>query len=129
MHHRWLAGWFVLLSLLSTSCSSPSMTSPTEHAVIVHFAYGSTDLQALFALEEQLEQAIAAADAGELDGNEVAADGSDASLYMYGPDADRLFEVVRPTLESSQMMRGARVVKRYGPPEPGVREATVVIAP
>lgn len=128
MHRRWRAAWFVLLSLLSASCSSPSMTSPAEHAVIIHFSYGSTDLQPLFALEEQLEQAIAAAGAGELDGNEVAADGSDARLFLYGPDADRLFEVVRPVLESSPLMRGARVVKRYGPPEPGVRKATVVVA-
>lgn len=129
MHHRWLAALFGLLFILSTSCSTQSMTSTPEHAVIIHFTYGSTDLRPLFALEEQLEQAIVAADVGEFDGNEVAANGSDGYLYMYGQDADRLFEVVRPILESSQFMRGASVVKRYGPPEDGVRESTVTIAP
>jgi hypothetical protein len=99
----------------------------SEHAVIVQFQYGSTDLSRLFALEEQIEQAIAQHTAGEFDGNEVAADGSDGSLYMYGPDADRLFAAVRPVLECADFMRGARVTLRYGPPEDGVREREVVL--
>jgi hypothetical protein len=109
---------------LDTAAQLPSKgTMPvSEHAVIVHFEYGSTDLSRLFALEEQLEQAIAVAKAGEFDGNEVAADGSDGYLYMYGPDADRLFAAVRPALEGAGFMRGARVVLRYGPPQDGVRK-------
>lgn len=100
-----------------------------EHAVIVHFNYGSTDLDPLFALEDKLEQAISAAGVGEFDGNEVAADGSDGYLYMYGPDADKLFDVVKPALEASSFMKGATVTKRYGPPEDGTRESVVEIAP
>jgi hypothetical protein len=100
-----------------------------EQAVIVHFAYGSTDLTRLFALEQELESAIAAASAGEYDGNEVATDGSDGYLYMYGPNADRLFEIVRPVLESSDFMRGAEVRIRYGPPADGVKERVISIAP
>ena len=100
---------------------------PPQHAVIVEFQYGSTDLSRLFALETQLEEAIAQAGAGEFDGNEVAADGSDGSLYMYGPDADALFGAVRSTLEASPFMRGARVTLRYGPPEDGVRERQIVL--
>jgi hypothetical protein len=93
----------------------------------VHFAYGSTDLSRLFALEERLEAVIADASAGEFDGNEVATDGSDGTLYMYGPDADALFAVVRPALEATDFMRGARVRLRYGPPEDGIREVEVVL--
>lgn len=96
-----------------------------EHAVIVSFTYGTTDLSPLFELEEKLEAAIAAAEAGEFDGNEVAADGSEGSLYMYGPDADRLFDVIKPVLVQSPFMVGASVTKRYGPPEDGVREITL----
>ncbi len=99
----------------------------SEHAVIVHFAYGSTDLEPIFRLEDQLEAAIAAAGVGEFDGNEVAADGSDGYLYMYGPDADKLFDAVRPVLESAPFMRGAQVQKRYGPPEDGTPEVSVTI--
>ena len=97
-----------------------------EHALIVRFRYGgSTDLTSLFALEKELEQAIVRANAGEYDGNEVAVDGSDGSLYMYGPDADALFAAVRPILERTPFLRGAAATLRYGPPEDGVREVRV----
>ena len=39
--------------------------SEPEHAVLVYFEYGSTDLSRLFALEEQLEKAIG--EAGGID--------------------------------------------------------------
>jgi hypothetical protein len=106
---------------------SPIEAKPSEHAVVVNFDYGSTDLQPIFDLSTQLENAIVAAHAGEFDGNEIAADGSDGFLFMYGPDADRLFQVVRPVLEACSFMRRARVKLRYGPPEDGVREKHVVI--
>jgi len=99
----------------------------SDHALIVHFEYGSTDLSRLFALEELIEQALARHSAGEFDGNEVTVDGSDGFLYMYGPDADRMLAAVRPVLEGADFMRGARVTLRYGPPEDGVREREVVI--
>ncbi len=98
-----------------------------EHAVIVHFAYGSTDLSPLFELEDKLEHAIDSAAVGEFDGNEIAADGNDGRLYMYGPDGDVLFKVVRPLLESADFMKGARVVIRYGPPADGVRESEIIL--
>jgi len=44
--------------------------APSGHAVMLHFQYGSTDLQLLFDLESKLEAAIGSAGAGELDGNE-----------------------------------------------------------
>ena len=46
-----------------------------DHAVIVHFDYGSRDLSPLFELEDRLEAAIEAAQAGEYDGNEIAVEG------------------------------------------------------
>ena len=72
-----------------------------EHAVIVY--YGSTDLSRLTALEEELSQAIAVAGVGEFDRNEVATDGSDGFLYMYGPNADALFGAVRSHLRFLSM--------------------------
>ncbi|MFT3661374.1 MAG: hypothetical protein QM809_08220 [Gordonia sp. (in: high G+C Gram-positive bacteria)] len=101
------------------------MSEPSEHAVIVNFDYGSRDLDALFEVEELLEEALEAAGTGELDGNEIAVDGGDACLYFYGPDADALHETVRPILAAATCVRGASVYKRYGPPEDGIREVTV----
>ena len=106
--------------------NAPPTNPAPEHAVLVRFVYGSTDLSPLFALEEQLERVVAAG-VGEYDGNEVAADGSDGTLYMYGPDADALFATVRRTLLATDFMRGARVTLRYGPPGDGVREVEVIL--
>lgn len=98
-----------------------------DHAVIVRFDYGSRDLSPLFELEDRLEAAIEAAQAGEYDGNEIAVDGGDGSLYMYGPDADRLVDVILPVLVAAPFMKGAAITKRYGPPEDGVREVEIEV--
>ena len=103
--------------------------SAPEHAVIVSFTYGSTDLSSLFALEEQLEEVIVKTGVGEYDGNEVATDGGDGILYMYGPNADALFAAVRPTLEAMEFMKKAHVKLRYGPRQAGIRESEIVINP
>jgi hypothetical protein len=93
-----------------------------EHAVIARFEYAAESLDPLFALETQLEDAITAGDVGEFDGNEIAVDLSDGSLYMYGPDAEALFAVVRPILQTADCLRNTRVTLRFGPPEDGVQE-------
>jgi len=99
-----------LLDKILGKKNNPEQASePTEHAVLVHFTYGSTDLSRVFSLEERLEKVIAAAGVGEFDGNEVATDGSDGTLYMYGPDADALFAAVRPVLEATDFRGGGRV--------------------
>lgn len=124
--------WFVtFLGMAAATSGSDSQSKPptNEHAVVVQFAYGSKDLTKLFALEDELEKAIIAAGAGEFDGNEVAVDGSDGFLYMYGPSADKLFAVIKPILERTEFMRGAKAKLRYGPPQVGVQEKTLVINP
>lgn len=116
-----------IFSRLFAKEQQPSGSNNPEQAVIVYFKYGSTDLERLFNLEQQLESAISDADVGEFDGNEIAANGSDGYLYMYGPDANRLFEVVKPILEATTFTRGASVKLRYGPPEEGVSEVEKII--
>ena len=117
----------VAAALLFTFHGAMSVEKPVEHAIIIHFQYGSKDLSRLREVEAKLEAAIASAKAGEYDGDEIAVDGSDGYLYMYGASADRLFEVIRPILESTPFMRGARVKKRYGPPGDGVKEDFVTV--
>ena len=81
-----------------------------EHAVIVHFNYGLTDLRPLLEAEKRLTDAIALAGVGEFDGDEIAVNLSDGSLYMYGPDADRLYTAMRP----SSSPRRSCVARRSG---------------
>jgi hypothetical protein len=125
---RWLAA-VLGLSAASGKLAALEEKPKFEHAVVVHFSYGSTDLKPLFALEERLESAIAQAAVGEYDGNEVATDGSDGYLYMYGPDADALLQAVKPILEGASFMRGAKARLRYRPPQTGAKERIVVINP
>lgn len=113
------------LPFLSIFGSKPS--SNGEHAVLVWFRYGSTDLARLVAVEEQLEEAINLSGTGEFDGNEVAVDGSDGRLYMYGPNADKLFDVIVPILRTADFMRGAQVTRRYGPPGDSTRAVTITL--
>jgi hypothetical protein len=89
-----------------------------EHAVIAHIRltegkFGSeTERAALALLAEDLERVIDERQAGEFDGEEFGDGG--CVLYMYGPDADRLFEVVEPVLRAMPMAQGGFVIKRYG---------------
>jgi hypothetical protein len=99
----------------------------SEQAVIIRFDYGSNDLSRLFELEGQLEAALAERPVGELDGNEVAVDGSDGLLYFYGPDADALFDAIRAVLTSTDAISNAVATLRYGPPEDGVPRRLVKI--
>src|SRR5579872_888610 len=99
----------VLLAVLTTvgiRASAGETAAPApEQAVIVHFDYGNADWKPFFAFEKTLEDAISKSGVGDYDGNELAVDGSDGSLYMYGPDADKLFAVVKPVLESSGLLK------------------------
>ena len=106
-----------ILSVLLLFIAWGGAVADSEHAVIVHFYYNSTDLSQLFALENQLTSSIEEAGVGEYDGNEVAVDGSDGYLYMYGPNADALFEAIRPILEATEFMRGAKAKLRFGSPD------------
>ena len=87
----------------------------SEQEVEVHFAYGSTNFQYVYALGDEIQTAIAEAKVGEYDGHAIPADGSDGRYFIYGPDAEAIFKVIAPVLEASPLMRGATVTLRYGP--------------
>lgn len=95
-----------------------------EHAVIVAFTYAAKSPQPLFVLEDRLREAIDTVRVGEFDGNELALDLSAGTLYMYGPDAEALFQVVRPLLSEAPCFRTATATLRVGPPADGVPERT-----
>jgi len=110
----------------------------TKQAVTIEF-YGFGDkfwtddrrpLDALFALEDALVAALDGKDVGELDGNEIAMDGSDGTIFLYGPDADALFAAIEPVLKSSAVTQGGNATLRYGgEDQPNVLEKYVAITP
>jgi hypothetical protein len=91
------------------------------HALLVHLKlrhgeFGSTEeREAIHELEDELSDAIADAGVGEFDGDDFGM--GESILYMYGPDADKLFGVVQPLLQKSALSKGGYAIKRYGEAE------------
>jgi hypothetical protein len=105
------------MGLLSKLFGSRNATKgeASQQEVEVHFAYGSTNFQYVYALGDKLQFAIAEAKVGEYDGHALPADGSDGRYFVIGPDAEAIFKVIAPVLEASPLMRGATVTLRFGP--------------
>jgi hypothetical protein len=87
-----------------------------EQEVEVHFEYGSTNFQLVYALGDQIQAALAEAKVGEYDGHALPADGSDGRYFLFGPDAEAIYRVIAPMLEASAFMRGATVTLWFGSP-------------
>lgn len=89
-----------------------------EHAVIVHLrldddGFGSEEKRAsIHNLQDELAEAIANAEAGEFDGDEFGE--GECVLYMYGPNADVLFDAINSILKTSPHAVGGFAIKRYG---------------
>ena len=120
----------VFSRLFGRETSVPKAQASSEHAVIAHLKlsdekFGTEDERAsIRELSSKLEQCIERAAAGEVDGDEFGA--GECTLYMYGPDADRLFAAIEPVLRACAHARGGFVIKRYGSAsDPGAREIRV----
>jgi len=120
------------MRFLSRLFRRPAVTADAakaSQAVLVHLdgaslpseVYAEYDLSTL---EDQLIDAISEQSLGEFDGNEIG--GGGAVLYMYGPDAERLFRGIESVLRAYPLCRNARVVIRAG--EPGAPEREVHLA-
>ncbi len=93
---------------------------PQQHCVLVSFKLRSpgfgdhAERDAIHRFTAELAAAIAGSAVGEFDGDEFGE--GECTLFMYGPDADRLFAVVQPLLISWKPLKGGSAIKRYGPP-------------
>ena len=103
-----------LLSRLFSS-KDKSTNGASKQEVEISFPYGSTNLQYLYALGDQLDVAISDAKAGEYDGYEVKSGGSKCKLFLFGPDAETILRVISPVLEASPLTRGAEIKLLFGP--------------
>jgi hypothetical protein len=77
----------------------------------------------LSALESQIISAIEGTGLGEYDGNEMGPGG--ASLYLYGPKAEKLYERVESILKAHPLCRSAQITIRQGPPGATQRQITL----
>lgn len=120
-----------LLLAFSMLWLAPQLLAKSEeHAVIVHAPlsdknFGSkADFDHYVAVEEKLIAAIEGSKAGEYDGNEVGQ--GEFVFYMYGSDADRLFQVVERILREDVRTSQGYAIVRYG--SPGAKERRVELS-
>jgi len=107
---------------------APQQQAPDQQAMLVYLdatnlpqeIYDEYDVSTL---EDTLEGIITEQHLGEFDGNEFGP--GEVILFMYGPDAEKLFSATERALREYPLCKNARVVIRKG--EPGAVERVVKI--
>lgn len=101
--------------------------------MIVHLALaggemGSPDERAtIMKLQDEISAAIDAAGVGEFDGDEWG--GNECVLYLYGEDADRLFDAVHSVIAKLPPRSGSYAIKRRGEAsDPNAKEERVTLS-
>jgi hypothetical protein len=105
---------YSLAELKAIAGISESATAADEHSVVVYFNYRLKTLDPLFELDSRLDKLITQAGVGQYDWHEIALEGSEASIYMYGPNAEILFKTVQAELQRTPFMKGAVAHLRFG---------------
>lgn len=96
------------------------LESLNDHSVVVHLRLADGDIGTLDDegpiedLTTRLETIVESTGTGELDGDEWG--GGYCKLFLHGPDADSIADVVLPHLLGFPARPGSYMVKRYGAP-------------
>src|SRR5438067_12423378 len=98
----------------------PNQSDDQRQAVFVFIKLSDGDMgdsaddDAIYALEDRLNAAIERQGVGELDGDEWGS--GNCQLFMYGDDAETIFDVITPLLLSHDAPGVSYAIRRYGPP-------------
>ena len=108
------------LNKLFATKKSPSASKDEWIAVYFKLSdddYGTADERdRIHRFTDKLSAVIQESKTGVFDGDEFG--NGECGLFMYGPNADVLFEVVLPLLMEWDPLKGGYAIKRYGaPPE------------
>ena len=95
--------------------------SGREQAVIIclQFPIGKLKekkaLDAVLDLEDILRTVIESSRVGVYEGHEVceASDGESVTFFIYGEDASKIYQEIKPILQSLPSLTGFSVIKRY----------------
>jgi hypothetical protein len=77
----------------------------------------------LMTLEEKIIEVIKGRGLGEYDGNEIGS--GETVIFLYGPDAEKLFAAIEPIIRSYPLCKNARVLIRQGGPGAKQREVRI----
>jgi len=112
----------VLFAALSKWMKPTQASASEEQALIVTLVLShSDDSESIYALEDKLTAAIKKASAGEFDGDEFGK--GTCTLYMYGPDAERLYRATIQIVREYRPAKGSYVIKRFG--KPGAKQERI----
>lgn len=106
----------------------PEPTEPCElDAVILHIVMESDPVEKevrhrWYTFQDELAAAVGAAGVGVLDGDGWGFGGHD--IFLYGPNADALWDAIAPIIEKQPMPKGSHAIKRYQTPK-GEREERI----
>jgi hypothetical protein len=125
---HWLALFVLCEAGMVGSADLEAANRPVQQALMVTIALvdgrpDSQEVKSVYKMEDELSKAIEHSRAGEYDGSEIGK--GTFTMYMYGPSADKLFEVVQPVLAKYRFAPGSRAVKRYG--DPGAEEQSIAL--
>jgi hypothetical protein len=122
--------WFLEIGGDEPLAPPQSDTANDEQSVRIDFDNSQNDWSQFWTFETTLESVVEDSGLGEYDGNVLALDCSVGTIFLYGPDVDHLFSLVRPYLIATTFMKNAVATLTYGEVgEEGVRETTVQVIP
>ncbi len=84
----------------------------SDHLVRVHIPFTDDTFDRCVEIEDLLGERVDAAGVGALDGSEVG--GGEYTIWLYGPQAVPLAEVVKHALEEEDLPPGCKLFLRHG---------------
>ena len=96
--------------------------SPEPQAVLIYIE--GEDLEGSIPVQYALIDRLKDESVGMFDGNEVG--GGKTVLFLYGPDAELLYQHIEPVLRADPFCRGAKAVIRWG--SPGAPQREVILS-
>jgi hypothetical protein len=98
-----------------------------QQSLIIVFNYGLEDDEPFYELSNRLRELVEESGFGEYDGHGMAIDNSEGSFFMYAPDAKKLYEVIRGTIEKIPFLAGANIRLRFGPSQERANEVNFIL--
>jgi len=99
----------------------PSAEECDDQAVLIYLE--GEDFDQMVLLSDRLTASLAKTNLGMFNGNEIG--GGETVLFLYGDDAEKLFEHILPVLQQYEFCRGARAIISQG--APGAPQRKVVL--